>query len=117
MKHRTMWAVLAAGAVLAVTAVPVTDLSWTSKAYADGPARHKVKRATKVRGYLQRGGYYSYVDEDVINTRAWARSLFTSGSRFRTPLTEQQSSAGPFDSGFFFDSGLGPRFNDAPYPR
>jgi hypothetical protein len=113
-----MWAVLAAGAVLAVTGMPVTDHLWTSKAYADGAkTRYKAKRATRVRGYVQRGGYYSYVDNDVINTRAWASSLFTSQSRFRTPLTDQQSSAGPFDSGFFFDSGLGPPFNDSPYPR
>jgi hypothetical protein len=28
-----------------------------------------------------------------------------------------QSPAGPFDSGFFFDSGIGPRWNDTPYPR
>jgi hypothetical protein len=65
-------------------------------------------------GYYYRGGYYSYTDADVADSRAWARSLFISRSAFRTPLSEQQSPAGPFDSGFFFASGVGPRFNDSP---
>jgi hypothetical protein len=119
MKYNAMWAGLAACAVLACTALPLADDLWSSKAYADGAhqARYKARHATRVRGYLQRGGYYSYVDEDVINSRAWARSLFISASEFRTPLSQQQSPGGPFDSGFFFDSGIGPRFNDTPYPR
>jgi hypothetical protein len=119
MKHKSMWAVLAAGAILAVTALPATDHLWSSKAYADGATagRYKAKRGARVRGYLQRGGYYSYVDADVADSRAWASSLFISQNRFRTPFTDQQSPAGPFDSGFFFDSGMGPRFNDTPYPR
>jgi hypothetical protein len=113
MKCKGMLAVLAAGAMLGVTGLPVADHLWTSKAYADGSS----KRATKVRGFVQRGGYYSYVDEDVADSRAWARDLFISRSKFRTPLSDQQSPSGPFDSGFFFDSGIGPPFNDAPYPR
>jgi len=31
------------------------------------------------------------------------------------PTINKQSQAGPFDSGFFFDSGLGPNGGDSPY--
>ena len=68
-------------------------------------------------GFVRRGGYYSYTDADAINSYAWSSSLFTSSSIFRDPLASLQSPAGPFDSGFFFDSGMGPRWNDTPYPR
>jgi hypothetical protein len=116
MKHGSILALLAACGVIAFAGAPVTGASWIAQAYADGPrtakARHKGHRAVRVRGYLQRGGYYSYMDQDSINTYGWPRSF-----RFRVPFYDQQSPAGPFDSGFFFDSGLGPPFNDAPYPR
>jgi hypothetical protein len=121
MKHKGLLAVLTACAGIAFTGLPVPgagDLG-SSTAYADGArkAKGKWKRAVRVKGYYYRGGYYSYTDADVIDTRAWARSLFINRNPLRTPLSEQQSPAGPFDSGFFFDSGLGPMFNDSPYPR
>jgi hypothetical protein len=118
MKCKAILAALAACALTAAAPAMVGDLL-ISKAYADGAVKYRGKgrSAARVKGFVQRGGYYSYVDEDAINTSAWARSLFTSISPFRTPLTERQSSAGPFDHGFFFDSGLGPVFNDSPYPR
>jgi hypothetical protein len=102
--------------MVAFTGLPATGDLWASKAYADGAratkytTKYKGKRAVRVRGFLQRGGYYSYTDQDAINSYAWT-------SVFRTPLSDQQSPGGPFDSGFFFDSGIGPRFNDSPYPR
>jgi hypothetical protein len=122
MKHKGLLAVLAAFAGIAFTGAPVPGAGdlLASKAYADGYRSAKAskwKRAVRVRGYYYRGGYYSYTDADVADSRAWARSLFISRSAFRTPLSERQSPAGPFDSGFFFDSGIGPRFNDSPYPR
>jgi hypothetical protein len=120
MKHKGLLAALAACAGIAFTGVPVPgagDLG-ASRAYADGVKKaSKRKRAVRVKGYYYRGGYYSYMDADAIDTRAWARSLFISKSPFRTPLSEQQTESGPFDSGYFFDSGMGPRFNDSPYPR
>jgi hypothetical protein len=111
----------AACAAFAFVAPPVAGDLLISKAYADGSAKGRAKmkahRGARVKGFVQRGGYYSYVDEDAINSYAWSRSLFTSTSTFRNPWTERQSAAGPFDSGFFFDSGLIPNLNDAPYPR
>jgi hypothetical protein len=120
MKHKGLLAVLAACAGIAFTgvSVPGTGDLGASKAYADGVKKaSKWKRAVRVKGYYYRGGYYSYTDADAIDTRAWARSLFISRNPLRSPLTERQTEAGPFDSGYFFDSGIGPRFNDSPYPR
>src|SRR5262245_17643778 len=102
MKHKAILAALAACTLVAFTGPPVAGDAWTSKAYADGAskARAKGKRAVRVRGFLQRGGYYSYIDQDSINTYSGI-SVYTTRSRFRTPLSEQQSPGGPFDSGFF----------------
>jgi hypothetical protein len=122
MKRKGLLAVLAACAGIAFTGLPVPgagDLG-TSVAYADGlksKSKSKWKRSTRVKGYYYRGGYYSYTDADATDARAWSRSLFIGKNPLRTPLSEQQTVAGPFDSGYFFDSGIGPRFNDSPYPR
>jgi hypothetical protein len=123
MKHKGILAVCGAFALLALSGTPLAGERWASTALADGkkagPAksRYSRHRGTRVRGFVLRGGYYSYVDPDVINTYAGTRTLFGSTSIFRDPLAERQSQGGPFDSGFFFDSGIGPRWNDSPYPR
>jgi hypothetical protein len=82
-----------------------------------GKSHFKHKRATRVRGFQARGGYYSYTDSDVINTYGGSRTLYGSTNFYRDPFVDRQTTAGPFDHGFFFDSGLGPRGGDAPYPR
>jgi hypothetical protein len=123
MRHKGILAVCGAFALLAVSGSPLVGERWTASAYADGtkaaPAksRHKAKRAARVRGFLLRGGYYSYVDEDVINVYGGPRVRYGSTNTFRDFLTDRQTPGGPFDSGFFFDSGIGPRWNDSPYPR
>jgi hypothetical protein len=119
MKDKAILATLVACTLVAFTGPPVAGELWTSKAYADGAskAHAKWKRAVRVRGFLPRGGYYSYIDQDAINTYSGTRSVYSSTSPFRFPLSEQQSPGGPFDHGFFFDSDLGPRWNNAPYPR
>ena len=80
-------------------------------------SRYHRKRATRVKGYMARGGYYSYTDLDVVNVYGGSRALFGSTNSYRDPFTDRQTTAGPFDHGFFFDSGTGPRGGDAPYPR
>ena len=77
----------------------------------------KSRSKARVRGFVARGGYYSYSDSDVINTYAGSRGLFGSTNFYRDPFTDRQTSSGPFDHGFFFDSGMGPRGGDSPYPR
>jgi len=80
-------------------------------------SRYHRKRATRVKGFMARGGYYSYTDSDVSNVYGGSRTLFGSTNSYRDPFTDRQTTAGPFDHGFFFDSGTGPRGGDAPYLR
>ncbi len=119
MRYTGILAAAVALAMVACTGVPVASDFLASKAYADGArsTTYRGKRAVRVRGFLQRGGYYSYTDDDAINTYTGPRGLFSGTNAFRDPLHVRQSPGGPFDSGFFFDSGIGPRWNDTPYPR
>ena len=80
-------------------------------------SRYHRKRGTRVRGFVARGGYYSYVDADVANVYGGSRARFGSINAYRDPFIDRQTNAGPFDHGFFFDSGIGPRGGDAPYPK
>jgi hypothetical protein len=64
------------------------------------------KRATRVRGYYATRGGYAY---DKFDT--------TTYGPYRGPYgVIDQSPGGPFDSGFFFDSGITP-LNNSPYPK
>ena len=86
-------------------------------ARADGDyskARYYRKR-TRVYGYTARRGGYSYWPEDVINTYGQSRSLYGSMNTYRDPTLDRQSPGGPFDHGFFFDSGMGPQGGQSPY--
>jgi hypothetical protein len=69
----------------------------------------------KVRGYTARRGGYSYKAADTINTYGDSRTRFGGTNTFRDPMTDRQSNAGPFDHGFFFDSGMGRMGGNAPY--
>ena len=74
----------------------------------------KAKRA-QVRGYVSRRGGYSYSGADSINTYGDSRSLYGGTMMFRDWRFDRQSISGPFDHGFFFDSGVRPRGGDSPY--
>ena len=80
-------AVLAGGSMLAATA-PAEATNY-KRGYQYGP---------QVKGYAIRRGGYSYSRADTINTNGnhW--------SPYRAHILNPQSPAGPFDSGFFFDS-------------
>jgi len=71
-------------------------------------------RARAYRAYRRVGGY-SYAPEDVINTYGLSRGLYGSVNSYRDPFVDRQTTAGPFDHGFFFDSGIAPRGGDSPY--
>jgi hypothetical protein len=74
------------------------------------------KRGTRVYGYVaRRGGYYSYNSSDVINTYGLTRNQFGSTNSFRNPWTDRQTNSGPFDHGFFRDSGMGLHGGDSLY--
>ncbi len=72
-------------------------------------------RGTRVKGYVARRGGYSYSQQDTINTYGDSRGQYGSASSLRDPAFDRQTSAGPFDHGFFFDSGIEPRGGDSPY--
>jgi hypothetical protein len=67
-------------------------------------------------GYtIRHGGGYSYTYADAINTTRDSRDKNSAGAVFRDPGLERQSPGGPFDQGFFFDSGIGPQGGQSPY--
>ena len=73
------------------------------------------RRGPQVRGFVQRRGGYSYAASDSINTYGDSQSRYSNYSLFRNNDYGRQSSSGPFDSDFFFDSGIGPRGGNSPY--
>jgi hypothetical protein len=77
-----------------------------SVAYRSGP---------RVRGFVQRRGGYSYAAGDSINTYGDSSSRYSNYSLFRNRDFGRQSNSGPFDSDFFFDSGISPRGGYSPY--
>jgi len=83
-----------------------------------GAYRYQRKRAPVARHYAgRRIGFYSYSYRDVINTYGMSRSLYGSINSYRDPYVDRQTPNGPFDHGFFFDSGIEPRGGNAPYLR
>lgn len=99
-------------AVTAITglALGMPSLATTADAGGASSSTTPFYKATKprpqVRGSRKRVGGYSYNYEDsIIDYRD--RSVFLD-PRFDNSLT------GPFDSGFFFDSGI-ERHNNSPY--
>ena len=77
--------------------------------------KSRYRKRTRVYGYTARRGGYSYTPSDVVNTYGLTRNLYGSTNSFRDPFSDRQTVAGPFDHGFFFDSGIGPRGGDSPY--
>lgn len=71
-------------------------------------------RAPQVRGFVQRRGGYSFTRADLYNTYGDSRTSGATNS-YRNPFVDRQTRSGPFDHGFFFDSGISPRGGDAPY--
>ena len=69
----------------------------------------------RVKGFVQRRGGYSYKWSDTINTYGDSRTRYGSVNSYRDPNLDRQSLSGPFDHGFFFDSGMGRIGGSAPY--
>lgn len=84
--------------------------------YRSGGARSRVVRGPQVRGFAQRRvGGYSFFKSDTINTYGDARTSYGGINVFRDGLQDRQTRFGPFDHGFFFDSGVSPRGGYSPY--
>jgi hypothetical protein len=80
-----------------------------------GEREYRRDRGTQVRGYSERRGGYSYTYQDTINT--YGNPQYGHNNVYRDPAIEQrlQSPAGPFDHGFFFDSGITRNGGNSPY--
>lgn len=114
---------LAAAALIGLAAVAAapssSDAGEIRRTEAVGPGAHRAspnyRRGPQVKGYVARRGGYSYSAGDVINTYGDSRSIYGGASVYRDRFLDRQTTAGPFDHGFFFDSGIGPRGGDSPY--
>ncbi len=69
---------------------------------------------SKAKGSERRGGY-SYSQADSINTYGDNRGAYGSANSLRDPQIDRQTNFGPFDHGFFYDSGVGARGGNSPY--
>lgn len=76
---------------------------------------HSYRSGPQVKGFVARRGGYSYQYADSINTYGNTRTLSGGADVFRDPSLDRQTISGPFDHGFFFDSGIGFRGGDSPY--
>jgi hypothetical protein len=115
MKHRTLLAIaVGAIALLACSAMSRADIRMAGGlGYANGPGLTKVRYVRKRRPMqvdiysTRRRRGYSYSAADVINT---------SGRHAPPPYADvRQTPGGPFDSGYFFDSGMGTVGGNSPY--
>jgi hypothetical protein len=79
-------------------------------------ARYHRQHSTQPRHFAgRRIGFYSYSYRDVINTYGMSRTLYGGTNTYRAPFMDRQTPSGPFDHGFFFDSGMGLHGGDSPY--
>ncbi len=110
--------VLAAAATLLTTAPAAAGHKskvYKSHAHAGSVEHrwsHSYRRGPQVRGFVLRRGGYAYAASDSINTYGDGRAVYGGGNPY---FYNQPTQGGPFDSGFFFDSGINPRGGNSPY--
>lgn len=105
-------------AIAIALAAAVASASFAATDVARADERAKVREGGKgaqVRGYTERRGGYSYSYADTINTYGDSRSVYGAAQSFRDPMLDRQTIAGPFDHGFFFESGVSARGGNSPY--
>jgi hypothetical protein len=109
-----------AAVLLAAAAGGASAQSAKSEPGAQGnhPRSAYYHRAPQVRGFVQRRGGYSFARGDLYNTYGDNRTSGATNS-YRDNLVDRQTRNGPFDHGFFFDSGItfGGRPSSSPYPN
>ena len=115
--EKDWWVTMYRYLVIAVAALLIAPLATpeTSEAGWKGKSRYSKSKGAQVRGFRQRRGGYSYSANDVANTYGDSRSRYGSVNAYRDPFSDRQTTAGPFDHGWFFDSGVAPRGGDSPY--
>jgi len=122
MKRGLTVGAFALGVVLAAAAEPAdarsrryTRTIEPGVTLTEHPRAAYYRRGPQVRGFVARRGGYSYTYEDSIDTYGSPRTIYGGMPYYNDPLMSRQTSAGPFDHGFFFDSGVGPRGGESPY--
>ncbi|MEZ5849853.1 MAG: hypothetical protein R3D68_04265 [Hyphomicrobiaceae bacterium] len=108
---------LASPSAQAFSSAPKPDVAQAASGVTKVGHYKKRRKAyrPRVKGYYARRGGYSYSIPDMIDTYGNSRTLYGGTPYYRDPALDRQSMAGPFDHGFFFDSGHGPRGGDSPY--
>lgn len=109
-------------AAFAVSMAAVPQASWahgvSKKSYSGSghrSSKHYRRKGSRVKGYVRRRGGYSYSAQDTINTYGDSRTINGGANSYRFELYTRQSPSGPFDHGYFFDSGIGLHGGDSPY--
>jgi hypothetical protein len=98
-----------------VSSLLISGLALSMAATADAGER-QYRNGPQVKGYAERRGGYSYTYSDSVNTYGDSRTKSGGASVYRDPNLDRQTNAGPFDHGFFFDSGIiGSHGGDSPY--
>ena len=93
-----------------MTAVFVAVFGFSAMLVDASPAAAAEKKRSRVGGY-------SYSQSDTINTYGDSRGRYGSALSLRDPHLGRQTEGGPFDHGFFFDSGVTRHGGDSPYMR
>jgi hypothetical protein len=105
--YRTCTGVLIAAGFLVLAALGGAGDTIAPGARADEPVKHTKKHARRGKGR-------AYAVEQGSTPEEIARYFALYGG-YIDPHINKQSPGGPFDSGFFFDSGIGPNGGDSPY--
>jgi len=113
MRRSWIWAgIVSAAALLVLVTADVAGMSTIAGARADDtydqskpPRRAKRHARTHARGYTL----------SPSASHAEIARYFQLYGGYIDPYINKQSPGGPFDSGFFFDSGIGPNGGDSPY--
>jgi hypothetical protein len=127
-KAGTIMSKILALALGALVLVAYPSASFAAERLAKAPVIRSIGSAeqTSARYHRQRSthaprlagrriGFYSYSYRDVIDTYGMSRTLYGGTNTYRAPFMDRQTPSGPFDHGFFFDSGMGLHGGDSPY--
>ena len=109
---------IATAAICALLALSVNVSSATAQQPSTGghsASKYYRDDASKARASRQRRGGYSYSAQDTINTYGDSRTVNGGANSYRFEFYTRQTPSGPFDHGFFFDSGIGMNGGDSPY--
>jgi len=111
---------MATAAACTILALAIGGNSTTSNAQDVSTGGHSASKyykdnASSARSARQRRGGYSFFAEDTINTYGDSRTTNSGANSYRFEFYTRQTPSGPFDHGFFFDSGIGMNGGNSPY--